>query len=75
LLIVVVTAWHGVSIPTFRRVWHQLIERPDEPMRFRFILRRDGGDPAIRHGLKDARTGCPLFLTMLGNPRGAQRLE
>jgi hypothetical protein len=78
VLIVVAVAWHGVSIPTFRRVWHQLIERPDEPMRFRFILQPlMAAILAIRHGLNDARTGrSPYFWTMLGNPRErAQRLN
>ncbi len=77
-LIVAGIVWHGVSIPTFRRIWHDLVARPDAPMRFRFILQ-----PvmvailAIRHGLNDARTGrSPYFWTMLGNPRErAQRLN
>jgi Zn-dependent protease len=37
-LIVAGVVWHGVSIETFKRTWHQLIERADAPMRFRFIL-------------------------------------
>jgi hypothetical protein len=37
-LIVAGIVWHGVSIPTFRRIWHDLVARPDAPMRFRFIL-------------------------------------
>ena len=78
VMIVAGIVWHGVSIPTFRRIWHDLAARPDAPMRFRFILQ-----PlmvaiiAIRHGLNDARTGrSPYFWTMLGNPceRG-QRLS
>jgi hypothetical protein len=78
VMIVAGIVWHGVSIPTFRRVWHQLIERPDEPMRFRFILQPlMAAILAIRHGLNDARTGrSPYFWTMLGNPRErAQRLN
>jgi uncharacterized protein YjeT (DUF2065 family) len=78
VLVVAGIVLHGVSIPTFRRIWHDLVERPDAPMRFRFILQ-----PvmvailAIRHGLNDARTGrSPYFWTMLGNPRErAQRLN
>ena len=27
VLIVVGVVWHGVTIPTFVRIWHQLIER------------------------------------------------
>src|SRR5438477_12669737 len=78
VLIVAGIVWHGVSVPTFERIWHDLVARPDAPMRFRFILQ-----PlmvailAIRHGLHDARTGrSPYFWTMLSNPRErAQRLN
>ena len=70
VLIVAGIVWHGVSIPTFRRIWHDLVERPDAPMRFRFILQPlMAAIVAVRHGLNDART-------MLGNPRErAQRLN
>ena len=37
-LIVAGIVWHGVSIPIFKRIWHDLVARPDAPMRFRFIL-------------------------------------
>ncbi len=78
LLIVAGIVWHGVSIPTFVRIWHQLIERTDAPMRFRFILQPlMGAIAAIRDGLNDARTGrSPYFWTMMSNPRErAQRLN
>ena len=78
VLIVAGIVWHGVSIPIFRRIWHQLIDRADAPMRFRFILQPlMAAFLAIRHGLNDARTGrSPYFWTMLGNPRErAQRLN
>jgi Ca2+/Na+ antiporter len=78
VLIVAGVVWHGVSIPTFRRIWHDLVARPDAPMRFRFILQPlMVAIVAIRHGLNDARTGrSPYFWTMLGNPRErAQRLN
>ena len=78
VMIVAGIAWHGVSIPTFKRIWHDLLERPDAPMRFRFILQPlMAAIVAFRHGLKDARTGrSPYFWSMLGNPRGgAQRLN
>jgi hypothetical protein len=38
VMIVAGIVWHGVSIPTFKRIWHDLLERPDAPVRFRFIL-------------------------------------
>ena len=77
-LIVAGIVWHGVSIPTFRRIWHQLIDRADAPMRFRFILQPlMAAFIAIRHGLNDARTGrSPYIWTIMGNPRErAQRLN
>ena len=78
VLIVVGVVWHGVSIPTFQRIWHDLVARPDAPMRFRFILQPlMAAIVAIRHGINDARTGrSPYFWTMLSNPRErAQRLN
>jgi len=77
-LIVAGVVWHGVSIPTFRRIWHNLSARPNAPMWFRFILQPlMAVIVAIRHGLNDARAGhSPYFWTMLGNPRErAQRLN
>jgi hypothetical protein len=75
VLIVAGIVLHGVSIPTFRRIWHQLIDRADAPMRFRFILQPVmAAIAAILDGLKDARTGrSPYFWTMLSNPR--ERIE
>ena len=74
-LIVAGIVWYGVSIATFKRIWYQLIERADAPMRFRFILQPlMAAIAAILAGLKDVRTGrSPYFWTMLGNPR--QRVE
>lgn len=78
VLIVAGVVWHGASLETFKRIWHQLIERADAPMRFRFILQPlMAAILAILGGLKDARTGrSPYFWTMLGNPRErVERLE
>ena len=71
VLIVAGVVWHGVTVATFERIWRQLIERADAPMRFRFILQPlMAAIAAILDGLKDARTGrLPYFWTMLGNPR------
>jgi hypothetical protein len=70
-LIVAGIVWHGVSIPIFRRIWHDLVERPNAPMRFRFILQPlMAAIVAIRDGLKDARSGSsPYFWTLVTNPR------
>ena len=69
-LIVAGIVWHGVSVPIFLRIWHDLIERTDARMRFRFILQPlMAAIIAIRDGLNDARTGrSPYFWTMLDNP-------
>ena len=63
--------WHGISIQIFQRIWHDLIERPDAPMRFRFILQPlMAGIVAIRDGRNDARAGrSPYFSTLVSNPR------
>ncbi len=75
VMIVAGIVWHGVSIEIFKRIWHELIERTDAPMRFRFILQPLMATiAAILDGLKDARTGrSPYFWTMLRNPR--ERIE
>src|SRR5215472_3602779 len=71
VLIVVGIVWHGVSVPIFLRIWHDLIERTDARMRFRFILQpMMAAIVAIRDGLNDARTGKqPYFWTLVTNPR------
>ena len=75
VLIVAGVAWHGVTGEALRRFWHDLVERPDEPMRFRFILQPlMAVIAAILDGVKDARTGrSPYFWTLLRNPR--ERIE
>lgn len=71
VLIVAGVVWHGVTIETFERIWGDLVERPDAPMRFRLILQPLMATlVAIRDGLKDARTGrSPYFWTVLRDPR------
>ena len=69
VLIVVGVVWHGVTGDAFRRFWHDLVERPDEPMRFRFILQPlMAALAAIHDGREDARAGrSPYFVTVLRN--------
>jgi hypothetical protein len=77
-LIVAGIVEHGVTIPTFVRIWHQLIERTDAPMRFRFILQPImAAIVAIRDGITDARTGrMPFVGARLYRPgRRVVRLE
>ena len=45
-----------VTISTIQRLWRQLIERPDGPMAFRFILQPlMAAIAALLHGRRDAR--------------------
>ena len=75
LLIVAGIFWYGVTLDTLDRLWHNLIERPDAPMRFRFVLQPlMAAGFAIRDGLRDARAGrVPFFPTILWRP--AERAE
>jgi hypothetical protein len=71
LLIVAGVLWHGVTVAVFKRLWHNLVEEPSGPMRFRFILQPlMAAIVAIRDGRKDARTGhSPYFWTVLRKPQ------
>jgi hypothetical protein len=71
VLIVGGVLWHGITVGNFQRIWHDLIERPDGPMRFRFILQPTMAVIAAVHdGLKDVRAGRPpYFWTMLWKPQ------
>jgi hypothetical protein len=70
LLIAAGVFWYGVTFDTLRRLWHNLIERPDALMRFRFALQPlMAAAFAIRDGLRDARAGrAPFFTTILSRP-------
>jgi len=63
--------WHGATFKAFERFWDDLVDRPDGPMRFRFVLQPLMAIiAAVRDGLKDARAGRPPYLmTVLNNPR------
>jgi hypothetical protein len=52
------------------RILRNLVNRPSEPMRFRFILQPAMAViAAILHGIKDAKAGrSPYFWTMLSKP-------
>ena len=71
VLFIVGVLWHGLTPKVLEQFWHDLIERPDGPMRFRFVLQPLMATiVAIRDGLKDARSGrSPYFATVLGNPQ------
>lgn len=62
--------FHGITEAALQRFWHDLVARPDAPMRFRFILQPlMASAVAIRDGLRDARGGhSPYFWTMVSVP-------
>jgi hypothetical protein len=70
VLIVAGVWWYDATMETFVRSWHDLVERPSQPMRFRFILQPlTASIVAIRDGLKDARSGrSPYLITVLRSP-------
>ena len=70
--------WHRVTVATFRHIWHDPVEKPGAPLRFRFILQPlMAAVVAVRDGLKDARTGrSPYFWAVIGNPgKRVERLQ
>jgi hypothetical protein len=75
LLIAAGIIWNGVTIATIQRISRQLVERPDGPMAFRFILQPlMAAIMAFLHGRRDARAGrSPYFWTVMRN-RG-ERIE
>ena len=69
LLIIGGVVWYGVTFAIIRRIWQQLIERPSEPMAFRFVLQPlMAAIAAFLHGRKDARLGrSPYFWTVVSS--------
>jgi hypothetical protein len=69
LLIVVGVGWYGVTFAAIERIWQQLLERPDEPMAFRFVLQPLMATiAAFLDGGRDARAGrSPYFWTVVSN--------
>ena len=63
--------WHGVSVEAWQRFWHDLLERPEAEMKFRFILQPLMATlAAIHDGRQDARAGrSPYFMTLYRNPQ------
>jgi hypothetical protein len=69
---------NGISAEVISRVWQNLVERPDGPLVFRFVLQPVMAlIAAVRDGLNDARTGRDPFLrTVLTEPaKRAGRLD
>ena len=69
LLIVAGVVWYGVTFATVKRVWQQLIERPSEPMAFRFVLQPlMTAIAAFLDGRRDARRSrTPYFETIVSD--------
>ena len=70
LLLVAGVLWYGITMEIVFRILRNLINRPSEPMRFRFILQPAMAViVAIHDGIKDAKAGrSPYFWTMLSKP-------
>jgi len=63
--------FHGFTMAVFHRFWHDMVERPDGPMRFRFVLQPVMAVlVAIRHGVKDARAGRTPYFWAIASTRG-----
>jgi len=62
-------AWYGLSAESRQRLWQNIVERPDGPMKFRFILQPVMATIAALHdGVKDAKLGrSPYLWTILTN--------
>jgi hypothetical protein len=63
--------WHGVTLDALQRFWHDLVERPEAEMKFRFILQPLMATlAAIHDGREDARAGrSAYFVTLFRNPQ------
>jgi len=61
---------YGFSAEVRERFWHDLLERPDQLMRFRFVLQPVmAAIAALRDGIEDARLGrSPYIWTLLTSP-------
>jgi hypothetical protein len=78
-LIILGATWYGLSAEVYHRIWRDMLDRPDGPMTFRFVLQPCMATIAAMHdGLQDARLGrAPYFWTVLHDPaeRGGRLRE
>ena len=70
LLLVAGVFWYGITMEIVFRILRNLINRPSEPMRFRFIFQPSMAViAAIHDGIKDAKAGrSPYFWTVVHKP-------
>ncbi len=61
---------YGFSTEVRERFWHDLLDRPDGVMRFRFVLQPAmAAIAALRDGVEDAKLGrSPFIWTLLNSP-------
>ena len=62
--------WYGFDAETRNRMWEQLVERPTEKMKFRFLLQPlMSALAAFRDAVEDAKLGrAPYFWSLLTHP-------
>ena len=59
-------AWYGITAESLGRLWSDILDRPDGPMTFRFILQPAMAIiAALRDGVHDARLGRRPYLWAL----------
>jgi hypothetical protein len=59
-------AWYGITAESLGRLWNDILDRPDGPMTFRFILQPAMAIiAALRDGVHDARLGRRPYLWAL----------
>jgi hypothetical protein len=73
-LIALGTIWYGITFESLGRLGRDILDRPDGPMTFRFILQPTmAAIAAFRDGVHDARLGrTPYFLALLRGVRSAE---
>jgi hypothetical protein len=65
-LFVLAVAWYGITAESLGRLWNDILDRPDGPMTFRFILQPAMAIiAALRDGVHDARLGRRPYLWAL----------
>lgn len=71
VLVIAGIVMHGITGEVILRIWHDIVDRPNGPMAFRFILQPlMAAVAAVLHGRRDARTGrSPYFWTVMSNPQ------
>jgi hypothetical protein len=65
-LLILAVAWYGITAESLGRLWSDILDRPDGPMTFRFILQPAMAIiAALRDGVHDARLGRRPYLWAL----------